>query len=80
MTGEKVLSSKTIFQGRIIKLRVDTVETPEGDQSVREIVEHGDCIAVVPIDREGNILMVKQYRHATARELLEIPAGGVEPG
>ena len=80
MAGEKVVSSKTIYKGRIINLRVDTVETPDGKQATREIVERGDCIAVVPIDREGNILMVKQYRHATERELLEIPAGGVEPG
>ncbi len=78
--GDKVISSNSIYRGRIINLRVDTIETADGGQSVREIVEHGDCIAVVPIDREGNILMVKQYRHATGRELLEIPAGGVEPG
>jgi ADP-ribose pyrophosphatase len=51
-----------------------------GKQSVREVVEHADCICIVPVDDQGNILMVKQYRYAIDKDLLEIPAGGVEPG
>ena len=80
MNREKVLGSKVIYQGRILKLRVDSVRTADGRQSTREIVEHDDCIGVVPVDADGNILMVKQYRLATGKELLEIPAGGVDPG
>ncbi len=77
---EQVLSQEVIYQGRILKLSIDTVRTANGQQSTREIVERTDCIGVVPVDADGNILMVKQYRLATGKELLEIPAGGIDPG
>jgi ADP-ribose pyrophosphatase len=77
---EKVLSSKDIFQGRILKLRVDTVLTVDGRESTREIIEHNPCIGVVPVDVEGNILLVNQYRSPIGKDLLEIPAGGIDKG
>lgn len=77
---EKTISSKVIFSGRAVRLRVDTVEMPDGRQTTREIVEHEHCIAVVPVDENDNILMVRQYRAAIEKELLEIPAGGIDPG
>ncbi len=77
--AEKVLSSETIYDGRAVKLRVDTVEMPNGRQTTREIVEHSDCVAIIAIDDEDNILLVSQYREAVDKELLEIPAGGIEP-
>lgn len=80
MAIEKTMASKNIYRGRIIAVRVDDVETVTGRQAVREIVEHADCICIVPVDHEGNILMVKQFRYAVGKTLLEIPAGGVEPG
>jgi len=80
MAEEKTLSSKVIYEGRAVKLRVDTVLTAGGRETTREIVEHSDCIAVVAIDAEDNILLVKQYRDPVGQELLEIPAGGIEPG
>ena len=80
MPEEKTLSSELIYEGRAVKLRLDTVETDSGRKTTREIVEHGDCVAVVPIDAEGNIILVKQYRKPVEKELLEIPAGGIEPG
>jgi ADP-ribose pyrophosphatase len=80
LNQEKVLASKTIFEGRILKLRVDTVRTADGRQSTREIVEHDDCVGIIPIDAENNVLLVKQYRLAVGRELLETPAGGIDPG
>ena len=78
--AEKILSSRTIYEGRILKLRVDTIQTADGRQTTREIVEHADCIAVIAVDAEDNILLVKQYRGALAKELLEIPAGGIDAG
>ena len=48
--------------------------------TTREIVEHPECVAVVPVDAQGNVLLVRQYRHAAGKELLEIPAGGIDPG
>jgi ADP-ribose pyrophosphatase len=80
MEKEKVLSSKTIYQGQILKLRVDTVLTIDGRKSTREIVEHNPCIGVVPVDAEGNILLVNQYRSPVGKDLLEIPAGGIDKG
>jgi ADP-ribose pyrophosphatase len=43
-------------------------------------VEHEDCVAIVPIDAEGSIILVRQFRHAVGKDLLEIPAGGIQPG
>jgi ADP-ribose pyrophosphatase len=80
MPEEKTLSSELIYEGRAVKLRLDTVETASGRKTTREIVEHSDCVAVVPIDAEGNIVLVKQYRQPVEKELVEIPAGGIEPG
>lgn len=77
---EKTLSSKRVFEGRAVKLRVDTVLKPNGKSTTREIVEHSDCIAVVVLDSKDRAIMVRQYRKAVDKFLLEIPAGGIEPG
>jgi ADP-ribose pyrophosphatase len=63
-----------------VRLRVDTVQMPSGRQTTREVVEHSDCVAIVAIDENDNVLLVKQYRQAIDKELLEIPAGGIDPG
>ncbi len=80
MTEERTISSQQIFDGHVVRLRVDTVLTADGRRSTREIVEHSDCIGVVAIDEDDNVLLVRQYRKAIEKELLEIPAGGVDPG
>jgi ADP-ribose pyrophosphatase len=77
---EKVLSTQQIYQGRAVNIRVDTVEKAGGKKTTREVVEHSDCVAVVALDEQGNILLVHQFRHAVDRFLLEIPAGGIDPG
>ncbi len=77
---EDTLNSRNIFNGRLIKLRVDEVILPNGRKSTREIVEHPGAVAVVAVDEENNILMVKQYRKAIEKVLLEIPAGKLEKG
>jgi ADP-ribose pyrophosphatase len=63
-----------------VRLRVDTVQMPSGRQTTREVVEHSDCVGIVAIDENDNVLLVKQYRQAIDKELLEIPAGGIDPG
>jgi ADP-ribose pyrophosphatase len=80
LAEEITLSSRYIFKGRALNLRVDTVTTADGRESTREIVEHAECIAVVPVDASGDILLVRQYRKALEKEILEIPAGGIDPG
>ncbi|MDD4570280.1 MAG: NUDIX hydrolase [Tepidanaerobacteraceae bacterium] len=75
---ETTLSTKNVFSGRVINLRLDEVKLPNGKKSTREIVEHPGAIAVVAINRNSEIMMVKQYRKAVEKELLEIPAGKLE--
>jgi ADP-ribose pyrophosphatase len=67
------------YEGRILAAR-DTVLTPDGCKSTREIVDHEDCVGIIPVDADGNILLVRQFRLAAGKELLEIPAGGIDPG
>ncbi|MCX6012148.1 MAG: NUDIX hydrolase [Chloroflexi bacterium] len=76
---EKILSSKQIYKGHIVELRVDIIELPDGAQVSREIVEHRDCVAIVAIDNNNCVLMVRQYRRAVDEILFEIPAGMIEP-
>ena len=78
--AEETLSTRIIYEGRVLTLRVDTVRTADGRKSTREVVQHAACITVVPVDAKGNILLVKQYRQATGKDLLEIPAGGIDKG
>ena len=80
MDREKTVSSKRIYDGRVVNLRVDTVKMQDGSETTREVVEHADCIAVVAIDDNDCVLMVRQYRKAAEKELLEIPAGGIDAG
>jgi ADP-ribose pyrophosphatase len=78
--SEETLSSRKIFEGRAVKLRIDTVRLPSGRETTREIVEHEDCVAIVALDETDSILLVKQFRKPVEKELLEIPAGGIDPG
>ncbi|MDP2743611.1 MAG: NUDIX hydrolase [Dehalococcoidia bacterium] len=77
---ERTISTETLFKGRAVSLRVDTVEVSGGRRSTREIVEHGDCVAIIAVDEGGDVLLVRQFRHAAERALLEIPAGGIDSG
>ncbi len=76
--NETVLESTSIFSGRIINVRVDRVALPNGYISTREIVEHSEAVAIVPLDENGDVLLVRQYRLACEDALLEIPAGGMD--
>ena len=80
MNKYRVLASKEIFKGHAVRLHVDTFAMPDGHKTTREIVEHVPVVAIVAVDAENNVLMVQQYREAVQQELLEIPAGGIEPG
>jgi len=77
---EHLVQSQRLFRGRAIQLRVDTVRKANGTETTREVVEHSDCVAIIAIDGEDKVLLVRQFRHAVGRDLLEIPAGGIDPG
>ena len=75
---EKTLKSEKIYEGKIVTLRIDTVELPDKKYSKREIVEHSGAAAVVPVTKDGKVILVKQYRKPVETVLLEIPAGRLE--
>ena len=78
----ELIKSETILQGRAFKIRRDYLKTPNGGETRLEIIEHGGSVVLIPIDNDGNLLFVRQYRHAVGKDLLELPAGtrdGDEP-
>jgi len=75
MSEERTLQSEHVYRGKLIGLRVDTVELASGHRTLREIVEHGGAIAVVAIDADERVILVRQFRKAMEQTLLEIPAG-----
>lgn len=77
---EKTIKSDTIYDGKILKLRVETVELENKRYSKREIVDHQKGVGIIAFDGEDKIWMVKQYRKAIDKITLEIPAGLVDPG
>jgi ADP-ribose pyrophosphatase len=76
---EKFISTKQIYLGTTISLSEDMVELPDGQTTIREVVKHSDVVAMVAIDHNENVLMVRQFRYSAGKSLLEIPAGGIEP-
>ncbi|MBI4280537.1 MAG: NUDIX hydrolase [Armatimonadetes bacterium] len=77
---ERQLSTERVYEGRVVSLRVERVQLPSGRVTVREIVEHRGAVAMVPLLSPDTLLLVRQYRRAVDQELLEIPAGTLEPG
>jgi ADP-ribose pyrophosphatase len=77
---EEILASELAFQGRLLTLRVDTVRLPNGVVSRREIIVHPGAVAMVPMLDADHVLLVRQWRAAAGRALLEIPAGTLAPG
>jgi len=76
---EKKLASQQIYQGHAVNIRVDTVEKASGRKTTRDVVEHSDCVAVVALDEQDNVILVRQFRHAVDRFLLEIPLVALTP-
>ena len=80
MSTEEQLSTDVKFDGKIVRVRVDAVRLPGGREATREVVEHAASVVVVPVDSEGNVLLVRQFHYLVGHSLLEAPAGGVETG
>jgi len=79
--GEQTLSAETIYRGKLLTIRKDRVRLENGRESVREVVVHPGAVAIVPLLPDGRVLLVRQYRYAAGRALLEIPAGTLDqPG
>lgn len=78
--AETSIDQTEIYRGRVIRLDVHTVQLDNGNRSTREIVTHPGAVAIVAVDEQQRALLVRQFRFAAGRELLEIPAGTLEPG
>jgi 8-oxo-dGTP pyrophosphatase MutT (NUDIX family) len=76
----EVLSTEHAFRGKIVAVRLERVRLEDGYVVQQEIVEHRESMTVVAVDADERIVLVRQYRHATGEELLETPAGSVDPG
>jgi|SRR6185295_7206113 len=80
MADPKILKREIVFQGSHIQVRVDRVIEPSGHEASREIVVHPGAVCIVARPSDSEVLLIRQYRHSTGGELLEIPAGGLDPG
>lgn len=76
----KRIRREKVFKGKIFTVAQDTIEFPNGTQAKWDVLLHHGAAAVVPIDNEGNIILVEQYRCVEDGQILEIPAGKLEPG
>ncbi len=77
---EKTLEQSYVFRGKIVSLRVDTAELENKKTATREVVEHPGGVCVLPLDDNGNVTLVRQFRYPYMEELLELPAGKRSPG
>src|SRR5437867_7808766 len=80
MSGAKVLDTRIAYKGNHIQLREDRVIEPAGYEASREIVVHPGAVCIVARPTPDEVILIRQYRHATGRELIEIPAGTLHDG
>jgi len=76
----ELLDSKPIYHGKVFDVRIDLVKLPGNRETKFDIVSHAGAVTILPVDEEGNILFIRQYRHAAGEEILELPAGVIDNG
>ncbi|MFM8321116.1 MAG: NUDIX hydrolase [Chloroflexota bacterium] len=80
LMSHELTHSDILYQGRILTLRLDRVRYPDGKEHTFEVIDHRDAVTILPIDAQGRVLFVRQYRQPAGRALLELPAGVAEAG
>ena len=75
---EELVESSRKFSGSVLSVRVDRIKLPDGESSIREIVDHPGGVTILPVNRQDEVIMIEQYRHAAEEVLLELPAGRLE--
>jgi ADP-ribose pyrophosphatase len=80
VSGAKILSSRTAYKGGHVEVREDRVIEPAGHECSREIVVHPGAVCIVALPSPDQVILIRQYRHAAGRELVEIPAGTLHAG
>jgi ADP-ribose pyrophosphatase len=76
----ELLKSEIVYPGRAFTIRRDTLRLPDGHETRLDIVQHIGSVVILPLDDQGNLLFVRQYRHAAGKDLLELPAGTLDEG
>jgi ADP-ribose pyrophosphatase len=76
----EVLESRHVYQGKVFSVRRDHIRLTGGKEARLDIIDHPASVTILPVDDQGNIWFVRQYRHAAGVDLLELPAGTSEPG
>jgi ADP-ribose pyrophosphatase len=76
----ELLESDIVYQGRAFTIRRDTLRLPDGRETRLDIVEHIGSVIILPLEADGHLLFVRQYRHAAGLDLLELPAGTLDEG
>ncbi|MFD1171639.1 NUDIX hydrolase [Oceanobacillus picturae] len=77
---EKTINTTSIYEGKVVDLRVAEVSLPNGKTAKRELIKHPGAVAVIPITKDNKIVLVEQFRKPLEKSLVEIPAGKVEIG
>jgi ADP-ribose pyrophosphatase len=80
MSDFETLESRVTYEGPVFNLRHDRVQYPDGRRAKLDVIVHPGAVAILPFDAEGQVWFIRQYRHATGGQLLELPAGTLEPG
>ena len=78
--SERKVSSKLVYDGKLLKVRSDTVRLPDGETAEREYIEHPGAVAVIALTDSGELVMERQYRYPLGRDMIEIPAGKIDRG
>jgi ADP-ribose pyrophosphatase len=78
--SERRLSSRLVYDGKLLKVRSDTVRLPDGSTAEREWIEHPGAVAVLAMTDAGELVMERQFRYALGRDMIEVPAGKIDPG
>jgi len=74
----ELIRSEIVYPGRAFTVRSDRLRLPDGNETKLDIVQHVGSVVILPVDHDGNLVFVRQYRHATGLELLELPAGTLD--
>jgi ADP-ribose pyrophosphatase len=80
MPGEKTIKSTPVFDGKVVHLRMETVQAADGSTYEREVIRHSGAVALIPVEKDDTLILVRQFRSGADGDLLEIPAGTLNPG
>ena len=78
--SERRVSSRLVYDGKLLKVRSDTVRLPDGGAAEREWIDHPGAVAVIALTDAGELVMERQFRYPLSRDMIEIPAGKIDPG